>query len=160
MCIRKADSVGVRFLFVYAYSVFSSMIGFIYLSASRFFFYLLRFTPQKFWGKKKILFISCKTHVTFTSSLLPFIFTLNGYPCVTLALPLGFFCCFSDSSRCSQFCFLRITPIGNRHTHTPHGVVFEVSTSPHIEVSFSTPCRLVLCDVPQSSALYARPRSL
>ena len=36
--IRKADSVGVRFLFVYAYSVFSSMIGFIYLSAARFFF--------------------------------------------------------------------------------------------------------------------------
>ena len=106
VCIRKADSVGVRFLFVYAYSVFSSMIGFIYLSAARFFFYLLRFTPQKFLGKKKILFISCKTHVTFTSSLLPFIFLLIGYPCATLALPLGFFCRLDDVSRCRRSLFL------------------------------------------------------
>ena len=53
MCIRKADSVGVRFLFVYAYSVFSSMIGFIYLSAARFFFLLAPFHSAKILGKEK-----------------------------------------------------------------------------------------------------------
>ena len=105
MCIRKADSVGVRFLFVYAYSAFSSMIGFIYPFAARFFFYLLRFTPQKFWGKKKILLISCKTHVTFTSSLLPFIFLLIGYPCATIALPLGFFSRLDDVRGADVLCF-------------------------------------------------------
>ena len=86
MCIRKADSVGVRFLFVYAYSVFSSMIGFIYPFAARFFFTCSVSLRKNFGERKKILFISCKTHVTFTSSLHPFIFTLNGYPCATLAL--------------------------------------------------------------------------
>ena len=52
VCIRKADSVGVRFLFVYAYSVFSSMIGFIYPFAARFFL-LAPFHFAKIMGKEK-----------------------------------------------------------------------------------------------------------
>ena len=88
MCIRKADSVGVRFLFVYAYSVFSSMIGFIYLSAARFFFYLLRFSPQKFWGKKKYVSFTSTAHTAQFTRLLRSKRIGLLYPCYIPVLTL------------------------------------------------------------------------
>ena len=51
------------------------------------------------WGKEKTPHF-CVPSISFQP---PLIFLLIGYPCATLALPLGFFCRLGDGSRCRRF---------------------------------------------------------
>ena len=116
MCIRKADSVGVRFLFVYAYSVFSSMIGFIYLSAVRFFFLLAPF-------------LSAKAHTAQFTRLLRSKRIGLLYPCAYFVYCRGIQCRISFVSCPAYYAtLLCIPPIGNRHRR----LLFTRDTIPHV----------------------------
>ena len=88
MCIRKADSVGVRFLFVYAYSVFSSMIGFIYPFAARFFFTCSVSLRKNFGERKKYVSFTSTAHTAQFTRLFRSKRIGLLYPCYTPALTL------------------------------------------------------------------------